>query len=197
MLKVGITGGIGAGKSVVCRVFHTLGIPVFDADHAAKMLMDTDPTLIAGITKLLGPGVYTSGKVNREQLAAAVFKDKSLLQQLNALVHPATIDYGKKWMQQQNAPYTIKEAAIFFESGSYKDMDVMVGVTAPEELRISRAMQRSGMTREKVQERIASQMNDAEKMAMCDHVIINDDKQAIIPQVMQLHSQLLDRAKLR
>ena len=124
--------------------------------------METDTQIISGIVKIFGQEIYTSGKLNRQLLAGRVFKEPELLQQLNALVHPATIAYGKQWMSVQNAPYTIKEAAIFFESGSSKDMDVMVGVAAPAELRIARAMQRPGMTRDKVHERIAAQM-DAEK----------------------------------
>jgi len=195
MLKVGITGGIGAGKSVVCRVFQTLGIPVFDADRTAKELMESDASLVAGISKLFGDDIYTSGKLNRAELAAKVFKEPQLLQQLNAMVHPATIEYGKQWMAAQTSPYTIKEAAIFFESGSHKDMDVMIGVSAPVELRIARAMLRSDMTREKVLERMAAQMDADEKMAKCDHVIINDDVTAIIPQVAAIHKILLAKTK--
>ncbi len=195
MLKVGITGGIGAGKSVVCRVFKTLGIPVFNADHTAKMLMDTDDNLVSGIKSIFGDNIYTLGKLNRAKLANQVFRQPELLQQLNAIVHPATIEYGKQWMAAQTSAYTIKEAAIFFESGSYKDMDVMIGVAAPTGLRIARAMQRPDMTQDKVLERIAAQMDADEKMARCDYVITNDDNTAIIPQVVKIHQALLTRAK--
>lgn len=191
MLKVGVTGGIGAGKSVVCRVFHTLGIPVFNADDTAKRLMETDAALVASIRSLFGYSIYIDGRLDRKKLAAIVFEQPALLQQLNALVHPATIAYGNTWMQEQSSPYVIKEAAIFFESGSYKEMDVMIGVSAPENIRISRALQREGMTREKVLQRIASQMDDAEKMSRCDYIITNDDTTAVIPQVLGIHKALL------
>lgn len=195
MLKVGITGGIGSGKSVVCQVFQTLGIPVFNADDAARRLMETDAALIASITKLLGTEAYTAGKPNREVIASLVFNNKALLEQLNALVHPATIQYANDWIAAQTAPYVIKEAAIFFESGSYKEMDIMVGVYAPKDIRLQRALQRTGTTEAKVLERMANQMDEDEKMKRCDHVITNDGHTAIIPQVLELHQLFLQRAK--
>ena len=147
MLKVGITGGIGSGKSVVCQVFTALGIPVFNADEAARHLMETDAELIQNIRLLFGNDVYSQGKLDRAKISAIVFQEPGKLQQLNALVHPATIAYSKNWFEKQRAPYVIKEAAIFFESGSYKDMDVMIGVYAPNELRIQRAMKRTTIPR--------------------------------------------------
>lgn len=194
MLKVGVTGGIGAGKSVVCRVFQTLGIPVFNADDTAKQLMESDPALVTAIQSLFGSNIYIDGRLDRKNLAAIVFEQPALLQQLNALVHPVTIAYGNQWMAAQTAPYVIKEAAIFFESGSYKEMDVMIGVSAPENIRISRALEREGMTREKVMQRIASQMDDAEKMSRCDYVVVNDGGTAIIPQVLNIHQKLLAKS---
>lgn len=194
MLKVGVTGGIGAGKTVVCRVFHTLGIPVFDADHAARYLMEHDAGLVTAIKKLFGSDIYSGNILNKDKLGEIVFKQPELLQQLNELVHPATIAYGQKWLDAQTTPYAIKEAAIFFESGSYHQVDIMIGVTAPLEVRITRALQRPGMTREKVLERIANQMDDAEKMSRCDYVITNDDVTAIIPQIVEIHSLLLKKA---
>lgn len=194
MLKVGVTGGIGAGKSIVCRVFKTLGIPVFDADAAAKMLMEEDPLLVKAISNLFGNDVYISGKLDREKVASMVFNQPTLLKQLNKVVHPATISYGNSWMQQQTTSYVIKEAAIFFESGSYKEMDVMIGVFAPVELRIKRVLTRPGMTREKVLERMANQIGDEQKLKLCDYTITNDDVAAIIPQVESLHKILVDKA---
>ncbi len=194
MLKVGITGGIGSGKSTICQVFHTLGIPVFYADAAAKYLMEHDEMLVKKIKSIFGDDIYLEGKLDRVKLSNIVFKQPELLAQLNAVVHPATIAYGSEWMNQQNSPYIIKEAAIFFESGTYTEMDVMVGVYAPESLRIQRAMQRDGVTRAKVQQRINQQMNEDEKMKRCDHVITNDNHKAIIPQVEQLHQILLQKA---
>lgn len=196
MLKVGITGGIGSGKSVVCQVFQTLGIPVFNADQAGRELMETDPALITGIKKLFGEDSYNDNNPNREKISSIVFADKEKLQQLNALVHPAVLQYGAAWMEKQTSPYAIKEAAIFFESGSYKEMDIMIGVYAPEEIRIQRALQREGTTEASIRQRIANQMNEDEKMKRCDYVISNDGNTTIIPQVLQLHKALLAKATL-
>jgi len=196
MLKVGITGGIGSGKSVVCRVFATLGIPVFNADLAARHLLETDENLKQQVRSLLGDDSYKSGLPDRAKIASLVFNDSTKLAALNALIHPATITYGEQWMSQQQAPYAIKEAAIFFESGSYKAMDVMLGVFAPRELRIQRTMRRSVFTREDVLDRMSQQMDDDEKMRRCDYVIVNDGQQAIVPQVMNLHKILLAKANV-
>lgn len=194
MLKVGITGGIGSGKSVVCRVFATLGIPVFDADAAARHLMANDPALKQAVINLLGPASYESGLPNRPYISSLVFNDPDLLRRLNGLVHPATIQYANDWMAGQTTSYSIKEAAIFFESGSHKEMDIMVGVFAPVELRIYRAGSRSNISRQKVLDIMASQMDEDAKMKLCNHVIINDDHTALIPQVLQLHQLFLSLA---
>ena len=196
MLKVGITGGIGSGKSVVCEVFKTLGIPVFNADDTARYLMENDEILIKGIRNLLGDEVYTNGKLDRKKVSAIVFLEPDKLKKLNALVHPATIQYSKRWIDNQVTPYLIKEAAIFFETGSNKDMNAMIGVSAPTELRIRRAMERSGITREKVLTIMAQQMNEEEKMRRCDFVIINDDRTPVLPQVLKIHDLLLEKSKL-
>lgn len=194
MLKVGITGGIGSGKTTVCRIFHLLGIPVFYADDAARWLMDHDAALIDVIKALLGPEAYAGGRLDRAVVSSFVFNDPEKLQQLNALVHPAAIRYAAEWMAAQQTPYAIKEAAIFFESGSYREMDVMIGVYAPQELRISRAMERTHATREEILSRVARQMNEEDKMQRCDFVITNDNREAIVPQVLQLHELLLGRS---
>jgi dephospho-CoA kinase len=196
MLKIGITGGIGSGKSTVCKVFETLGIPVFYADHAAKWLMENDNNLMASIRELFGEKAYINGKLNREHIASKAFGHPEKLQQLNALTHPATIRYGNDWMENQTGPYAIKEAALFFESGSYSDLDLIIGVYAPLEVRINRSMQRDGVTREKVLERIAQQMDEEEKMKRCDIVITNDDIAAVIPQVLKVHEQFLSKDEL-
>lgn len=190
MLKVGVTGGIGSGKSVVCQVFHALGIPVFNADDAARYLMENDSTLVQRIQWLLGDDVYQEGKLIRQKVSEIIFNQPEKLKKLNEIVHPATISYANTWMQKQSAPYVIKEAAIFFESGSVSEMNVMIGVSAPEELRIQRAMTRGNLTRTKVQEIIAQQMNEDEKMKRCDYVIINDDVTAVLPRVMEIHEIL-------
>jgi len=189
MLKVGVTGGIGSGKSLVCQVFSTLGIPVFNADDAARYLMDNDADLQSSISKLLGNDVFINGKPDRVKIAAIVFKEPAKLQQLNALVHPATISYAREWIEKQSAPYIIKEAAILFESGSYKDLDIIIDVYAPAELRIARAMQRSGISREQVLTIMSRQMDEDEKMKRCNYVITNDEVTAVLPQVLKLHEE--------
>ena len=190
MLKVGITGGIGSGKSTVCALFEVLGIPVFYADEAARRVMDEDVALRAGISDLFGKDIYTEGHLDRPALSKAVFGNPEKLAALNALVHPATIAAAERWMAAQQSPYAIKEAAIFFESGSNAGMDIMIGVSAPKELRIQRAMKRSSLSREDVEARMARQMDEDEKMGRCDYVIVNDEVQALIPQVLQLDARL-------
>ncbi len=193
-MKVGITGGIGTGKSTVAKVFETLGIPVFRADDAAKYLMDHDLDLREAVIGLLGD-VYTNGTTDRAKISAIVFRDPTLLEQLNALVHPATIAYGRQWMEAQISPYILKEAAIFFESGSNREIDFMIGVSAPAELRIRRVEQRSKMPRNKVLEIMASQMDNDAKLQLCDAVIVNDDIQPVLPQVLLIHDTLLQLSK--
>ncbi len=190
MLKVGVTGGIGSGKSTVCRVFQALGIPVLDADSVAGFLMEHDAGLMGAIKNLLGEEVYVNHKLQRPMVASRVFADPELLRSLNALVHPATTSYAHKWHLSCKAPYTIKEAAIFFESGTDKEMDVMIGVLAPADLRIERAMRRSNLTREEVQARMARQMDEEQKMNLCQYVILNDDRTPVLPQVLALHKIL-------
>ncbi len=190
MLKVGITGGIGSGKTIVCQVFETLGIPVFNADNAAKYLMEHDAPLVEKIKSLFGEEVYIGKELQREKLAAIIFADEKKRNLLNEIVHPATIAYGEKWMKTQTTPYALKEAALLFESGSHKGLDKIIGVYAPVELRIQRALQRDKATREKIEARIASQMNEEEKMKRCDFVILNDGGTAIIPQVLHIHRVL-------
>ncbi len=192
MLKVGITGGIGSGKTTVCRIFEVLGIPVFYADDVAKSLMDDDPDLKHQIAVLLGESVYASGRLDRAAVSKAVFNNPEKLATLNALVHPAAVRAANNWLAVQKTPYAIKETAIFYESGTHVGMDIMIGVFAPEEIRILRAMKRSKVTREEVLSRMARQMNDEEKMKRCDFVIVNDDRTALIPQVLELHQKLVN-----
>jgi len=192
MLKIGITGGIGSGKTTVCRMFEILGIPVFYADDSARWLMEHDAGLAAQIRALLGEEAYTTdGKLNRPFVASRVFSGGGMLEKLNALTHPAVIAYGKAWMEKQQSPYAIKEAALFFESGSNGEMDLMIGVSAPLELRISRTIRRNGTSREDVLSRISRQMDQEEKMSRCDRVIENDDRQSVIRQVLELHKQFM------
>ncbi|MFI5128350.1 MAG: dephospho-CoA kinase [Chitinophagales bacterium] len=193
MLKVGLTGGIGSGKSTVAKIFGVLGIPVYYADDAARQIMNTDTQLKSSLVKNFGERIYQGGQLDRAYLASLVFADKQKLDLLNSLTHPATIRDANKWMLQQTSPYIIKEAALLFESGANKYLDVIIGVFAPQELRIQRAMQRDNTTREEVLQRMTRQMNEDSKMKLCDYIIANDEQQLLMPQVLQLHHQFLDR----
>ena len=190
-LVIGLTGGIGSGKSVVAKIFETLGIPVYNADTEARRLMNSDPGLKAGIISLFGAKAYGAGGLDRKYLSSIVFDDPAKLEELNRLVHPATIRDAEQWRQRQQSPYVIKEAALLFESGANRSLDAVIGVSAPEELRISRVMARDGISREEVMKRIQRQMDERKKMALCDQVIFNDEKELLIPQVLSIHSELL------
>lgn len=195
MLRIGITGGIGSGKSTIAKVFETLGVPVYYADEAAKWLMENDAALKASIEQHFGTDVYTDGKLNRSVLASLVFSQPEQLAALNHLVHPATMTDAARWMQQQTTPYVLKEAALLFESGSSADLDYVIGITAPEALRIKRVMQRDGVTRDEVLKRMRNQIEDVIKMRLCDFVIQNDEQSLVVPKVIALHEQILSLAK--
>lgn len=190
-LNIGLTGGIGSGKSTVAKVFSLLAIPVYDADAASKRLYHTDPELKAALKKQFGESIYTNDLLNRTQLAAIVFNDREKLALLNSLVHPPTIRDAETWMRQQTAPYVIKEAALLFESGSVAGLDCVIGVRAPVHLRIKRAMDRDGSTREQVLNRMSRQIDEDIKMRLCDFVINNSEQELVIPQVLALHKKLL------
>ncbi len=194
-LKIGITGGIGSGKTTVARIFEVLGIPVYYADDAAKRIMNEDPVLKAEIVKNFGERSYIDGKLNRQYLASIVFNDKKKLSVLNGLVHPATIRNSVQWMKCQTTPYAIREAALIFESGVQSQLDFVIGVSAPLEMRIDRAMQRDNLTRQQVLDRIDRQINETIKMRLCDFVIVNDAKKPVIAQVLKLHELFLEKAK--
>mgnify|MGYP003339144386 FL=1 len=191
MLKVGLTGGIGSGKTTVAKIFEVLGIPVYYADEEAKQLMNTHPLLIIEIKGLFGNDAYRDGMLNRALIAEKVFNDKEKLQKLNAIVHPFTIEHGKKWMYEQHGPYAIKEAALIFESGIQGEFDKVIGVFAPNALRIQRTMKRDGISYEQVMERIQHQIDDDIKIKLCDDVIINDEQKMLVPQVLALHEKYL------
>jgi dephospho-CoA kinase len=194
-LSVGLTGGIGSGKSTVAGIFEVLGIPVLYADSVAKKIMHTDPHIRAELQKLFGDTIFVNDQLDRKKLAAIVFNDPFQLDLLNALVHPAAIDYAKKWVSVQTTPYCVKEAALFFESGSAEGIDIMIGVSTPQALRIQRVMQRDGISREEVLNKMRSQLDERMKMKLCDRVIINDERQLLIPQVLTLHQDLLRLAE--
>jgi len=190
MLKIGLTGGIGSGKSTVSKIFEQLGVPIYYADTAAKRIMNEDPILSAQLIEHFGPEVYVDGALNRSLVASIVFNDKHQLAVLNSLVHPATIRDAEAWMALQSTPYAIKEAALIFESGSQDQLDYVIGVSAPESLRIQRAMKRDNLSREAIKERIQNQLSESIKMRLCDFVIVNDEQQLVIPQVIELDKKL-------
>ncbi|HVT84879.1 MAG TPA: dephospho-CoA kinase [Chitinophagaceae bacterium] len=195
MLTIGLTGGIGSGKSTVAQLFELLGIPVYYADDAAKQLMNTDEELKSLLKKNFGEQAYKNNELDRQYMAAVVFNDPVKLNLLNSFVHPATIRDAEQWMKRQTAPYAVKEAALLFESGADKMLDHVIGVTAPEELRIERVMKRDGVSREEVMKRLGKQMNEEEKMSLCDFILVNDETQLLIPQVLELHQKLISLSR--
>jgi dephospho-CoA kinase len=195
MLRIGLTGGIGSGKTTVARIFETLGIPVYYADEAGKRLMNEDLELKQAIIKNFGEAAYLEGRLNRSYLASLVFSNTEKLQLLNSLVHPATIRDAENWMSRQKAPYVIKEAALIFESGSAAGLDYIIGVAAPQALRIQRTIERDKISRDEVMKRMQNQLEESMKMKLCDFVIYNDEQQLVIPQVLQLHQQFLQKEK--
>lgn len=195
MLKVGITGGIGTGKSVVCKIFNKFGIPSLDADQVAKQILAEDESVRSQLIALFGPEAYIDGMYNRTWITQQVFNQSDLLQQLNQIVHPPTIQYMEDWFTMQKSgkhPYALKEAAIMIESGSYKDMDLLIGVQAPMDLRIERIIKRNQWTREEIERRIASQMSEEERSEYYQFTIVNDEKQSLIQQVEAIHQQILN-----
>ncbi len=189
-LKIGLTGGMGSGKTTVAKIFELLNVPVYYADEASKRLYHTNAELKAAIKKEFGDDVYENEVLNKSKLAEIVFASEEKLKLLNALAHPPTIHDAAEWMQKQTAPYIIKEAALLFESGSNKNLDYVIGVYAPEALRIKRVMERDGTTEEQVRHRMNRQMNEEEKMKRCDFIITNDEKELLLPQVLNLNKIL-------
>ncbi|HEV9035963.1 MAG TPA: dephospho-CoA kinase [Puia sp.] len=197
MLRVGVTGGIGSGKSTVAAIFEVIGIPVSYADAEAKRLMNEDSGLRESIRLHFGDEAYVNGQLDRKYLAAKVFGDPAQLQLLNSLVHPVTIREGRRWMQYHSTldhPYAIREAALLFESAAADELDFIIGIYAPPTLRIHRAMQRDNVTREEVLRRMNNQIDEEIKMRLCDAVIYNDENHPVIQQVLDLHRQLITLA---
>lgn len=194
-LQIGITGGIGSGKSLVCKIFNALGVPSYDADSRAKMVMTTDGILVEAIKKEFGVLSYDAkGTLNRQHLANTVFNQPDKLKRLNQLVHPrVALDY-QQWIQSQaNVKYVLKEAALLFESGSYQTLNKIIVVTAPETLRVQRVLIRDPhRSAEQTKEIIRNQMAEEEKIKKADYVITNDETTLLIPQVLRLHTEFLD-----
>jgi dephospho-CoA kinase len=194
MLKIGITGSIGAGKSTVAGIFKVLGVPVFDADATAKNILNTDSVLREQIAATFGSETYKNGLLDKKYLATLVFNKPDQLAKLNALVHPATIEAANIWAkhcEEQGSPYILKEAALLFEAGTNVGLDFIIGVTAPVEMRIARVMERDHVTREEVLKRMQHQLDDIEKMKRCNFVIDNNEVSLVIPQVLALHARFI------
>lgn len=191
MLKIGLTGGIGSGKTTVAQIFEVLCIPVYYADDAAKKLMNEDENLKRQIIHHFGIDSYTNGIINRTFLAEAVFSDSKNTALINSIIHPATIADADNWMNKQTAPYAIKEAALIFEADADKMLDLVIGVYAREELRIKRVMDRNNISLEAVKLRIKNQMDEEVKMSLCDTVILNEEENLLIPQVVEFHKNIL------
>jgi dephospho-CoA kinase len=188
--QVGITGGIGSGKSTVAKVFSALGAPVYDADSRAKVLMGTDSVLIDQIKKEFGDAAYADGQLNRKYLASQVFGNPERLKKLNGLVHPRVTEDYSAWVQRHdNKKYVLKEAALLFEAGSAAQLDTIIVVTAPETLRIKRAMQRDGRSEAEVRKIISEQWPQEKLLSLAQHEVRNDETLAVVPQVMRLHSE--------
>lgn len=197
MLKIGITGGIGSGKTTVCRVFELLGIPIFYADTVAKLIMNTDPVLKEEILKTFGQKSYSmDGELNRSYISSIVFKNESELDKLNALVHPAVFRAFDKWLGiHYDAPYIIKEAALLFETKSYTMCDLSVLVVSPEVLRVKRVIARDAISQDEIALRMKRQLSDEQKMKLADHILFNDESRLLIPQILELDQQFLNIGK--
>jgi len=194
MLKVGITGGIGSGKTTICKIFEVLDVPVFYADTVAKQLMVTDLILIDGVKLAFGEESYSpAGMLNNKHIASIVFNNLQELERLNALVHPAVFRAFDRWMGNipENTPYILKEAALLFESESYKMCDTSILVTAALQTKLERVTQRDGVTAEQVLARMDKQFTDEQKLSMAHHHIKNDESSSLIMQVLELHQTFL------
>ncbi len=194
MLKIGVTGGIGSGKTTVCKVFELLGVPVFYADTVAKSIMHSDLILRKEIIETFGEGSYSkTGELNRPYLSSIVFKNEVQLDKLNALVHPAVFRAFDLWVTgHAEEHYVIKEAALLFESDAHKMCDQTVLVLSPEAIRISRIKARDGISTEDILLRMKRQFSDAQKKELADHILLNDEEQLLIPQILALHQHFLD-----
>lgn len=192
-IKIGITGGIGSGKSVVSKILETYEIPVYNADKEARRIIDTNATVREGLINAFGSDVYVKGTLNRSLLSKIVFNNPEKLKVLNSITHPVVISEGEKWFNNQKKAIVAKEAAIFFESGSAGSLDIMIGVYAPEAVRINRVVNRDKITVQEVKSRMKNQINEEIKMRLCDYVVVNDDKQLVTVQVENILKTIIER----
>jgi len=193
ILKLGVTGGIGSGKTSVCRVFSVLGIPVFSADNEAREVMDIDTSIMLRINTIAGKNLYSSGSLDRSELAKLIFNNSRLLEKVNSLVHPVVFSRFREWVRRQDAPYVIMEAAILFESGADKIVDRIMTVVAPVEQRIERVIRRNMLTSDQVMERMRNQLDDEIRIQRSDYVVRNSENDMIIPAILKIHGELLQQ----
>jgi dephospho-CoA kinase len=195
MIKVGITGGIGSGKSLICQVFSKLKVPVFYADEAGRVLSETDPEIRQCLISLLGSAIYTGQLLNRPLMSEIIFNNKSLLEKVNQIIHTRVTACFNEWCANHaQYPYVIEESAILFESNLYKAFDKIITVTSPEEIRIQRVISRKNMTLEKIKSILKNQLPEQERLVLSQHVIINDGNILLLPQVLQLHKTFITQA---
>lgn len=193
MLTVGITGGIGSGKTTISKIFNTMGIPVYNADISAKTLINTDTFIKEKLTDAYGENIYDKGNINRKLLAEIIFSDVAQRQYVNSIVHPRVKADFKRWVTEQTTPFVLHEAAILFEIGLDKIMDATILVTAPEQIRIQRVIDRDGLDRNNVEARIKAQMSEVDKMALSDYIITNDGVQPVMPQILTIYKALTSK----
>jgi dephospho-CoA kinase len=195
LFKLGVTGGIGSGKTSVCRVFEVMNIPVFSADRIANEIMETDNSIVNAINAIAGRNLYLNGKLDRPALSKLIFNDRERLGKVNSLVHPAVFRSFTNWVSEQSSPYVIMEAAILIESGASSLVDRIATIVAPVEERINRIIQRSLLTREQIAERMRNQMDDTERAKHSDFIINNSENDMIIPVIIKIHTEILNTIK--
>lgn len=194
-MVVGLTGGIGSGKTTIAKMFQNLGVPVYISDKQAQILIETDPEVIEAIKSVFGDLAYINGVYNRKYIANIVFNNKDMLQKINDIVHPAVAKHFAKWKAEQHVPYVIKEAAILFESGAYRQCDYVITVTAPEQEKIRRVMERDGITESSVRKRMKNQWSDEKKINLSNEVINNTNIENSSLKVQEIHSKLIKKLK--
>lgn len=192
ILKLGVTGGIGSGKTTVCRVFTVLGVPVFSADIEAKRIQDHDPDIREKINSVAGKDMYISGNLDRAELARLIFSDRELLGKITSIIHPAVFGYFREWIKEQKSPYAIMEAAILFESGAFRMMDRILTVVTPLEERIGRLLKGNNkLSRDQITNRITNQLDDETRISKSDYIIFNSENDMIIPAIIGIHREML------
>jgi dephospho-CoA kinase len=196
MITVGLTGGIGSGKTLISEVFNRLGIPVFNADYEARKIMNSDEEVILQIKKEFGDDIYNTEGINRKKLAAIIFENESALKKTNSIVHPKLREYFINWSKgKTDSLYVIEEAAILFESNAHKELDITINVHADELVRINRVVERDQVPIESVRSRMKNQLSDKERISLSDYTIYNDGNRMVLPQVLEIHQKILNRIK--